>query len=373
MGPKNKQQSNAPRPTERKHGKLQNQPSQSHLAGDLLPLKLKQEILDVFSSAFPLVGRNDLPRVIQEVKGHLYNRDFTRAFGTPDYLDAYALRWSALRALAYADILTTLDIRYRWAEIQPVSNALLTHAPDNHTASHACENPGPHASKVVCIGGGAGAEVVALAAAIRVHSWPDMTVAVVDIADWSQNLLKIRHSLTTPPTLSAYASEAVKAANRSLITPNQLHVEFTKQDILGFKEDELRSLLAGSSLVTIMFTLNELFTISIPRTTAFLLALSDAIESDSWLLVVDSPGSYSEVKLGKDGQLKKYPMQWLLDHTLLHVAGDDTKGNGQWRKVLGEESRWFRVGSDLMYPIELENMRFQMHLFHRQDRKERLG
>src|SRR5277367_4271284 len=81
IGPKNKQQSKAPRPTERKHGKPQNQQSTSHLAGDLLPLKLKQEILNVFSSAFPLAGRNDLPRITQEVKSHLYNRDFTRAFG----------------------------------------------------------------------------------------------------------------------------------------------------------------------------------------------------------------------------------------------------------------------------------------------------
>jgi hypothetical protein len=60
----------------------------------------------------------------------------------------------------------------------------------------------------------------------------------------------------------------------------------------------LQSVLAGVSLVTIMFTLNELFTSSISKTTALLLSLTDAMEPCSFLLVVNRPGSYSEVSIG---------------------------------------------------------------------------
>ena len=99
---------------------------------------------------------------------------------------------------------------------------------------------------------------------------------------------------------------------------------------------------------------------------------------DSHLLVVDSPGSYAEIQLGrttarvdtgedKVAPTKKYPMKWLLDHTLLEVAkdGDETA----WEKVESEDSLWFRIEQKdrekLRYPIELENMRYQLHCYRR--------
>jgi 25S rRNA (uracil2843-N3)-methyltransferase len=125
-------------------------------------------------------------------------------------------------------------------------------------------------------------------------------------------------------------------------------------------------MLQDVHLCTMMFTLNELFSTSITRATAFLLALTESMSSGSWLLVVDSPGSYSEVKLGKgdDSKTKEYPMKWLLDHTLLEVACDGD--NSKWTKVVSDDSRWFRLNQQLLkYPIELENMRYQIHLYQR--------
>jgi 25S rRNA (uracil2843-N3)-methyltransferase len=86
------------------------------------------------------------------------------------------------------------------------------------------------------------------------------------------------------------------------------------------------------------------------------------------LLVVDSPGSYSTINL--NGAEKKYPMQWLLDHTLLEQASSDAKESAhadgaKWEKVHEEESRWFRLDASLAYPIDLENMRMQVHLYRR--------
>ena len=83
------------------------------------------------------------------------------------------------------------------------------------------------------------------------------------------------------------------------------------------------------------------------------------------LLVVDSPGSYSTVSL--NGADKNYPMQWLLDHTLLaDTSGGKAKEEVRmWEKVQEDDSRWFRLDDRLSYPIELENMRMQLHLYRR--------
>ena len=155
-----------------------------------------------------------------------------------------------------------------------------------------------------------------------------------------------------------------------------------------------------------MFTLNELYFASMARTTALLLALGDVMCKGAVLVVADSPGSYASVRLGghggdgkgKGGQAggegkaggeskreKRYPMKWLLDHTLLELAGRDggegkreegrersdrgREGGGRkWEKVVDEESRWFRwERKGLTYPagLELEDMRFQLHVYRR--------
>ena len=304
-----------------------------------LPIELQQTVLNVFGSAFPLAGGGaDLKSVIQEVKGHLYNRDFAKAFGRQEYLAAYALRWSASRALAYADMFEKFD-------------------PDSRWLGRKGEQPKP---AIVCIGGGAGAECLALAALIKHRSLLAVRMEPVDVADWSQCLKSLWNSLVTPPPLSKHASESVRAANRSLLEPEQLLVSFRHDDVLENTEGQLRKLMEGTRLVTIMFTLNELFTTSISKTTELLLNLTGVMDPGAWLLVVDSPGSYSEVKLGKEGELKRYPMKWLLDHTLLEVVGE-----GKWKKEVEEDSKWFRLDSKLKYPIELEDMRYQIHVYQR--------
>ncbi|KAK4692724.1 25S rRNA (uracil2843-N3)-methyltransferase, partial [Lecanoromycetidae sp. Uapishka_2] len=124
-----------------------------------------------------------------------------------------------------------------------------------------------------------------------------------------------------------------------------------------------------------MFTLNELYATSISATTNLLLSLTMLLDPGALLLVVDSPGSYSTVKIGKSSRPsessgeRKYPMQWLLDHTLLEASAVGSSkvasGQRQWEKVDGREAEWFRLDGELRYPIELEDMRYQLHLYRR--------
>jgi len=318
-------------------------------ASQRLPLELQQLILYQFRHAYRFENDAALKSTIQEVKGHLYDRDFATAFGKQEYLQAYALRWSASRALGYAEIFSTPGLQHAWQKS-------LTAATGESSAS-----------RIICIGGGAGAEVAALASALHDNPLTTLDVTAIDIADWSSPLHSLHGALTTAPPLSAYASDAVKVANKAVIEPDRFHLQFIHQDILECKDDRLQQLFHRVSLCTIMFTLNELFTSSIATTTAFLLRMTEVMELGSQLLVVDSPGSYSEIKLGKEQKSKQYPMKWLLDHTLLEVAANAEQGGKKWEKVISDDSKWFRMSPQLKYPIELENMRYQIHLYRRLD------
>ncbi|KAI1350898.1 hypothetical protein F5Y01DRAFT_284655 [Xylaria sp. FL0043] len=261
--------------------------------------------------------------------------------------------------------------------------------------------------------GGAAAEIVAFADYISAHttssSTPHAEITLLDIGPWNSIVSRLHTALTTLPPLSRYASAAARNANKALVSPTSFQCRFLQKDVLSLEEKELAELVKGAgvgldgldaqptpTLITLLFTLNELYTTSgIKRTTSFLRLLSALAAPGTLLLVIDSPGSYSEAAVGKGA--KRYPMQWLLDHTLIpppsnprrqksgsNAAGDggdgdgDGNGNGngvrrsdvKWEKLESHDSVWFRVVEGLCYPIPLENMRYQMHLYRASTSRE---
>ncbi|KZL74724.1 hypothetical protein CT0861_07962 [Colletotrichum tofieldiae] len=219
--------------------------------------------------------------------------------------------------------------------------------------------------RMLSIGGGA-AEIAAFAAYLSQQPSRSLggTMALLDSAPWDDAVAKLHDALTTPPPLSKYANAAAKAANVAIIEADRLTSSFTQQDVLAMTRDQLSQKLGDEPLlVTLLFTLNELYTTAgIGKTTAFLLDLTATVPLGSLLLVVDSPGSYSEAAVGKDS--KKYPMQWLMDHTLVTKPEKEGVAEGcRWEKLESHDSVWFRLADSLKYPIPLENMRYQMHLY----------
>lgn len=340
-----------------------------------------------------------LKAVIQRVKGHLFNREFGRAFEGEEALEAYAVRWSPVRSLAYLSI---------FAGVRGVSDGLRN----------------GERRKVVCLGGGAGAEVGALGGLLcqadaegwgfagsaagdentgdedgdgvegkegRTRRWD---IIAVDIAPWGSVIRKLESAITTPPPSTSGATSA-EEAHQPLVEANDFTVQFQQRDILALSSEELTKLCHDASMVNLMFTLNELYSTSISQTTRLLLQLTGCVSKGCLLVVVDSPGSYSTLALNKqkdakggsnaekeganDGastvnkEGKKYPMQWLLDHTLLEVATTKGENEGRsggkegkhWEKVHSEDSRWFRLSERLRYPIALEDMRMQVHVYER--------
>lgn len=357
--------------------------------------KESQEILDIFHHAFSTLFTPQLPELLQKVKTHLFNRDFLAAFGAPENLEAYVVRWSPSRALCYREV---------FLELSPALRRVF-------------ELKGEEGERVeiVCIGGGAGAEVVAVAAAVKSLMKAEMAAApatataiakgeesktgenaardeevsgepeeagegpdeakalekdlesltltpasppaaaatatptpsrslhmtAIDIADWTRITTALTTALTTAPTPTRAA----------YLPPGVYSVDFHHHDMLAPSATALIPPTAG--LITLLFTTNELYTQSRGATTAFLLALGERVRSGCLLLVLESAGSYSTVTV--NGRV--FPMGMLLDHTLL--AGE------AWEKVLGEEARWFRLPEGLRYPIELENMRFMVRVYRK--------
>ena len=353
------------------HPKPKVAPSENSVAFtvQLLPVDSQQLLLNVFKNAFPQVLASDtLQSLLQSVKTALYERNFTYAFGNEDHIEAYSVRWSPSRALCYTAIL--IDLR-------------------DYLATHYVE---PEASfRVACFGGGA-AEVIAFGGLLRylqdfIKPKNNVDVAselgeglsslsafgttkkldlhLIDAAEWKNVVDKLFQGLISPTPLSKYASASARAATTSLISPGSMITTFCQEDILRIASSRLSELIGQTPiLLTLLFTLNELYTRSIGKTTEFLLNLTLITTPGTLLLVVDSPGSYSETIVGTEA--KKYPMKWLLDHTLLETGksrgGEST---ASWQKLVSEDSQWFRLPEGLSYPITLENMRYQIHLYQR--------
>lgn len=384
---------------------------------------------------------SSLSQNIQTLKTHLFRRDFASAFAdaSEELLRAYALRWSAGRTLGYAGIFLSVcepllglggdssriqagrEIRKHivcigggggaeaaalatvWRalsdkhEIQADSTAdstMVGEAALTQPLSQLSLKQGEDADletstkksvkfdsdvPVPNTGDEAPSEPIV----------PPVSVTTVDIADWSPILKDLATSL---------CSESVPSLNRHARAPllptvsygsheAPFSINFEKADVLNIPESGLRRLLfpveekaAETALVTLMFTLNELFSTSMPKAVTFLLRLTDLLLPGTILLVVDSPGSYSTVSLGatkpadsnpdpseaaqqsQESREKRYPMKFLLEHTLLSVA------TGQWECLLSDESRWFRRDEDaLRYSVgdgvELEDMRYQIYIY----------
>lgn len=380
--------------------------------------ELLQLMLNIFRDCFSDFSGTTLTLLIQEIKQHLFNRRFDQAFGRQDLLEAYATRWSPSRALAYLDIVCnvpTLSAHLNTVLRTASSRAKATHIAPTLTSNISAENhvePQKSLAKsdsatekniresvhIACLGAGAGAEVVAFAgylhhlyatarkydtsadqaqstSEIDFASTTSLVVQVLDIADWSTVVGKLYSSTTKSPPLSKYASSTLKSMNGPLVEPENFRVSFGQKDLLNTDAECLAAVVRDAAVVTLMFTLNELYSTSVSKATNLLLELTYLMQPGSLLLVVDSPGSYSTVNLGKDvgrsqpGSEKKYPMQWLLDHTLMEASnigdGKDASQGNQWEKVVSEDSKWFRLPQGLKYPLDLEDMRYQLYLYRR--------
>ncbi|CUM66904.1 uncharacterized protein PRCAT00004589001 [Priceomyces carsonii] len=264
----------------------------------------------------------NLQEHIQMVKGKLYEREYISAFDGEEKRLAYASRWTPARALSYSSLFATL------APIRELLKEL--------------ENK----KKVLCVGGGAGSELVGLSSVFcrlkeyNPNSNSSLEIVIADIADWS--------SVVTDMT------EFLK--QNWLYNPAKLNTTFMNNDVL----DESSILaLPDFDLLTILFTTNELFSEKKSETIKFLHRLNSQCKSGCYLLIAESAGSYSHITVGT----KTFPVQFLIDTILLGRPGQK---NGSWRLIEQSDSCWYRIDTkEINYTMKLENMRFFYRLYQK--------
>lgn len=339
---------------------------------DTLP---PQQILDLFKTCFAEELYHDvggsLEDTIQEVKSDLYNREYIRAFDSEKKRIAYCCRWSPSRAVAYASLLSYLE---------PVRNILQCKSSINKSddresnrTADACSNGVTtteldglrnlsitnSASKVLCIGGGAGGELAALASIFtpcrdfnskfstskKNTDAGDLEVHVVDIADWGSVLTRLEQEISNTWLYGEAVHFTVRFTNRNVLT-------------LTASEMELQNL----DLITLLFTTNELFLENRASSIRFLQKLNQECSPGAHLLIVESAGSYSHIQIGA----KKFPIQFLIDTILLGKRGEESQGS--WELISQNDSLWYRGDErSFDYPLKVENMRFFYRLYKKRE------
>lgn len=215
-----------------------------------------------------------------------------------------------------------------------------------------------HLPRAICDGVGP-AEVLAFGAAIRhvttaqsalaLKDVPFLTEAklptqlldiqLVNIANWGPGISSPQSGLTTPPTLSKYASMTAKANNAPFLLPDILTASFQQCSIFEVTEEEIGSIMGKeATLIALFFSLNDLLALSVPKCTAFLLRLTLTALGNSLLLIIDSLDSPAEITLEKDDQGKErktYLMNYLLHMILLEKRlPSSSKQKPMWENLI---------------------------------------
>lgn len=294
---------------------------------DTLP---PQEVVDLFKRTFSRELYDDLDDVkelVQKVKSDLYNRDYVAAFDDTAKRVAYCCRWSPARAVAYASL---------FAQLEPLNQIVR------------CQQQSGD-EKVLCVGGGAGGELVALASLftpsrhVRTPSSESLYIHLVDIYDWTNVVSRLQHQIDTNWLYNDQSRFC--------------HTKFTPNDILKMDPEQLQ--LEQLNLITLLFTTNELFSQDKTGSIKFLQSLTAYCQPGCFLLITESAGSYSHITVGS----KKFPIQFLIDTVLMGKRGQ--QNHGSWSLVEQSDSIWYRGDSATDYPLKLENMRCFYRLYRK--------
>ncbi|KAF9216094.1 hypothetical protein BGZ59_011020 [Podila verticillata] len=320
---------------------------------------------------------------LQTIKSHFFDRNYDAVFQNPAHLPVYSARYAPSRALCYYHLFLEHPILMKTLE-------------------------GP--STILCIGSGAGSELVGISAAM-VHANPVPKTkkkkattsssgkskdredkedkkdeeaipkeAPIQTEDPALNLEKMNISSPSsegaaPEEVSVVATKPKKSkANKHQVTiVMQDYVDWTsilkpmetvvrQRMVLGAErlvcETEVGNVLdlsegllqrvAKADLITFMFVLNELFQDK-KRTMLLVAKIVAAMPTGAHMLVVDSAGSFSNLKVGE----RTYMVYMLLDH----LKSLET--------VYQDDATWYRCPPSATYPLKLENMRHFVRIYRK--------
>lgn len=235
--------------------------------------------------------------ILQCLKRELYNKNYMEAFGNDEYLDAYLARYVPSRAIVYYRMIrehrTLLGLR--------------------------------DGMRITSIGGGAGSELSGLQHLVEEIGLSDVQLSLIDIGKWDKVVDRLQTQFK-----------------------HGVDVEFLNKNVLT----DGSTSYDGADIITILFTISELFIQSKKSTLQLLNKITEQCRSGTKLVIAESVG-LSNIEVGGSG--REYPLTMILDHTL------QTK----WKKVCSDDSKWFRLSESIDYPIKLENARCIVRIYEK--------
>ncbi|KAI8983476.1 hypothetical protein BDB01DRAFT_835572 [Pilobolus umbonatus] len=272
----------------------------------ILGAEPEQAILSLIRKAcMSIFARPDFFKTLQTIKASFVQRDYEGIFTEPSNLEVYAAAYVPGRALCYYEI---------FSKRPQILKFLLKK------------------SQIYCVGAGCGSELVAMAAAMTRLPAEKQQIKLIlqDIGNYSTVIDSFERTIR----------------DKWLITESQLECVFDQSDILDLSNEETIRRFSTSNLITFMFVMNELFVKKGPAM-ALIQKMIGCMRKNAYLLVVESAGSFSHLKVGN----KTYMVYTLLD------AIKDLE------LVVGEDARWYRHPEDLKYPLDVQNMRYFIRLY----------
>ncbi|KAJ3262631.1 hypothetical protein HK103_000160 [Boothiomyces macroporosus] len=266
------------------------------------PERVLLDVILVFKDVF---SDPQLKEKRKQIKQLFIKRDFKSIFTDPILLPIYAVEYLPGRALCYRDI---------FVKINELCNFL--------------EKGGD----IMVLGGGNGAEVLGISAAMCTFEQP-VKLTVQDLSNYG-----------TLDTLVGSIHQTYGLEN--------LSVESLIGDLMDeSKVLEYSKIFKQHGLITAMFLLNEILTQSKKSFVLLITNLVKSMKKGSMLLVVDSAGSFSEFEVGASD--KSYMLFKLLDA----IQG--------FKCLASFDSVWYRYPKEVEFPLQLSNMRFFLRLYQK--------
>ncbi|KAJ3322390.1 hypothetical protein HDV06_003127 [Boothiomyces sp. JEL0866] len=269
------------------------------------PSSPEQTLLDVilvFDNVFSDAQLKEKRKLIKQL---FIKRDFKSIFTDPILLPIYAVEYLPGRALCYRDVFMKIEELYDFLQ---------------------------SGGDILVLGGGNGAEVLGIAAAMCTFEQP-IKLTVQDLSDYQiiDTLVGSIHKTYGLDNIS------VECAVGDLMDEAKV-LEYANQ----FKD---------FGLITAMFLLNEILTLSKKAFVFLITNLLKSMKKGSMLLVVDSAGSFSEFEVASSD--KSYMLFKLLDA----IQG--------FKCLASFDSVWYRYPKDVQFPLQLNNMRFFLRLYQK--------
>jgi len=285
---------------------------------------VSQAILNIIKTAcFEHISNDSFETILQKIKTHFYNREYDAIFSEPKYLPIYTTAYAPSRALAYNELFTSYP---SLMEILATPNAY-----------------------IYCMGSGAGSEVVGLTCANLSASTNEnqgLEIHCQDYADYNE----------------VQASLVKTMKEQWNIQDSRIKYSTSVADVL--KNDTVDGMtvdqhISKATLVTAMFLMNELFTMSKKETVQLITRLVKNLPKGSFFLLVDSAGSFSNLNVNNsEGDTKKTIMIYQL---IDMIKSFDI--------LIKDDAVWYRLPNEkvqpLHYPTKLNNMRYFLRLYQK--------